>query len=905
MLPLAGDIGLRVNLLSVVLSAFSILILYLSIVRIIRAWRGPEKNLTDQALVYSAGVVGALALAFSHSVWFNAVEAEVYAVSMFFTALVYYLALVWLDHTDTSLGNRLLLFIFYLIGLSSGVHLLNVLALISITYIVAFQKRPATFGNFILTGVIGSLVILAIYPGIIQGLPALINMTSVWVVLVLLAAMVGGAVYCLKHDKRVTAFALLSALLVILGYSTFYLIKIRSGLNPFLDENDPETWGKLLSYLNREQYGSESLMLTIFDRKAPFWEYQIKKMYLRYLGWQFLDFPRFLAIPFLLGIIGAVHHFYREAKGAFVVLSLFLMTGLAVVLYLNQDDPQPRERDYAYVGSFYAFAIWIGIGVVGLYDMLKDWLKNISPLTIALPLAGLCIAAVPLNMVLRNYHSHDRSGNYVAWDYSYNLLQTCEPNAVLYTNGDNDTFPLWYLQVVEGIRTDVRVANLSLLNTGWFIQQIRDKEPKVPMTPKITNNYIDNVIESREITGLLDRRWQQKRRVSIDGPTVGSPPLVWDVPATLSYPVGQGGKTEYFLRVQDYMILNTIAAARWQMPLYFAVTVPEGNLLGLHDMRTASKNFLAMEGLAFKLWPDPAPLNDLDRMADNLFNRYRYRNLDNPHINYDDNILKLLGNYRQALLQLAFHYFSEAGEDRAKPDPDADLPLQDRIDKFHELSPRVKSLTSLDFMNKILPEDIIPINYDVISLQIGRLYAQLGRPDQMKRRLDEFVNRGALTVQNAYEYGAYYLTEANAPDMARQMFNMALDSNASLDNCQRVAYTWLQFSPDTSYPNEIFRRYLEQNQDRASRLRVASQALTLGLEELAFSIYEPLWAADPGDRAAVYGLIECYQRKGNVERALTLVRDWLGAYPGDSLMIGRRDELQKLGKQPLGALPAR
>ncbi len=900
MLPLAEDIGRRVNLISVLVSALTVMLLYLCIVRLARIWRGEEKTVSDKIAVYGSAAVGALALAFSHSFWFNAVEAEVYSISMFFTALVFYLALRWLDSSDTPTGNRILLFIFYLIGLSSGIHLLNVLALMSITYIVAFKKIDEfTFGKFIITGIVGSVVILVIYPGIIQGLPTLIAKSgsfSYGSVIILLILLVWATIEFVRRDKRLPALASLSALLVILGYSTYLIIKIRSGQNPFLDENDPETWSRLLSYLNREQYGSESLFLTIFDRKAPFWSYQIDKMYIRYFGWQFFEPARFFMLPFLLGIVGAVHHFFRDKKSAFVVLILFFMTGLAIILYLNQPDPQPRERDYSYVGSFFAFAIWIGLGALALVEIISESLKSKKLVVLAGSVIAICLIAVPLNMFIKNYESHSRAGNYVAWDYSYNLLNTCAKDAILFTNGDNDTFPLWYLQTVDGVRTDVRVVNLSLFNTGWFIKQIRDKEPKVPLPAKITDDYIDNVIESREVEGLLHRKWQERRKVRIAGPTADDPGMVWEVPATLSYPLG-AGQTGHFLRVQDFMILNAMVANNWKLPIYFAVTVSDQNLIGLRSITDTSRNFLRMEGLAFRVMPHPTDLIDPELMAKNLMQNYKYRNLNNPDVHYDGNILKLLGNYRQGLLQLALHYMTKADQSvviYSDTLAERGLSLSERIERFDELSPRTKALTALEFMEEIIPEEYIPIRHELISIQLGRLYSQLGYPERTTERLDRLVEQKDLTPQKALEYGTYYLSDARNPERARELFDFSLQHNRSLENLQRIAYTWIQLSDDTTYAADLFRRFLEMDDNHQSRLRIASQALMFGLDGLAFSIYEPMLQINPEDGEAVRGMVEYYQRTGDYKRSLNLVDSWIVRHPDDPVMNRKRNELSRL-----------
>lgn len=897
LLPLASDIGLRVNMMSPIVSALTVLFLYLSIVRLIRAYHGREQTTAHKITVYGAGLVGALAFAFSTSFWFNAVEAEVYAMSMFFTAIVFYLALRWLDVADQPQGNAILLFIFYLFGLSSGVHLLNVLTIPALTYIVAFYKYPVNVKTFLIAGLIGCVLTLAIYPGIIQGFPFLILKLSIWGVIVLLGLMLWAAYWCYKNDKRILAMSLIVVLLVMLGYTTFFYIKIRSGLNPFLDENDPETWASLLAYINREQYGSESLFLGMFKRNAPFWSYQIRDMYFRYLGWNFFEPARLFAIPLLLGLIGMFHHFYRDKKNALVILALFFMTGLAIVLYVNQDDPQPRERDYSYVGSFYAFAVWIGLGALALIETAQTYLRQIKREWVTGGTVGILLLAAPVNMLVQNYDQQDRRGNYVAWDYSYNLLNTCEPNAIIYTNGDNDTFPLWYLQVVDNVRPDVRVVNLSLLNTGWFVRQIRDKEPKCPMTAKITDNYIKNVIDSREVEGLRDRIWAQTRKVQVQGLTPSSPKLVWDVPGPLAYPVGAGGRYEYFLRVQDLMILNTIAqnaSDGWAKPIYFAVTVSDNNLCGLRNLREPNKNYLAMEGLAFRLHPEPVGLIDPRRVAENMMRVYKYRSIKDRSVYFDDNVLRLLGNYRQGLIQLAYHWIQQAEYADDYDSTGVDMPLKDRVEQFEVLPLRIKALTALEFMDSAIPDDRVPIKYDFLALEIGRRYAQLGRPDQMRRILDRIVKEDTLTAQKALEYGTYYLTEAQSPDRARELFELSLSESQTLENIYRIGYMWLQFGGDTAWLKGLYDSYLAKDDSRMTRLKVAGHTMNLGMLDVALGIYEPLWRADPGDGAAVQGLVECHKRRGDLNQALTYVNDWLGAYPDDSNMVRKRAELLAL-----------
>lgn len=908
MLPLAENVGLRVNLVSTVVSAFTVLFLYLCLVRLIRAWRGREETIADMITIYGGSVVGAFAFAFSHSFWFNAVEAEVYSVSMFFTAVTFYLALWWLDYADKPYGNKILLLIFYMVGLSCGIHLLNVLALISVTYIIAFRKVEANTKNFLLTGLIGTAVILVIYPGIIQGLPLLIEKLSIWSVVLVLILLVWLSWEFIRRERRIPALATLSILLVIVGYSTYLIIKIRSGLDPFLDENNPETWSGLLAYLNREQYGTESLFLAMFKRKAPLWSYQINHMYIRYFSWQFFDMNKLYMLPFILGIIGAVHHFYRDAKGAFTVLALFIMTGLAILLYLNQDDPQPRERDYAYVGSFFAFSIWIGTGAVALADTVRENFRKLKPSIASSAVILLCVIAVPLNMWVKNYDTHDRSGNFVAWDYAYNLLMSCDQDAILYTNGDNDTFPLWYMQVVEGVRPDVRVANLSLLNTGWFIKQIRDKYPVAPMTSRITDRYIENVIEARDATSLLDRRWQPVRRVSVAGPTPEDPKLVWSVPATLSIPVGSG-RTEHFLRVQDQMILNTIVANQWERPIVFAVTCPDNNLIGLRNVKDLSQNYLSMEGLSFSLIPYSTPEINPEKMAYNMLKLYKYRNVNNSDMHFGESQLKLLGNYRQAFLRLAYYYVTETTELKA-PDSTSlnrltelldgrsieEISLDDRVEIFDELPIKYKALTVLDFLEDRIPERLVPVKYDFITTQIGQLYARLGHFDELAWRLEMLAEKGRVNSQSAFEYGAYFLTEPNEPEMARKFFEISLAQDPSFENHKKIALTCVQLSDDQNYPTEVLRRFLRMDPSRQGQMRVGEQALRLMLGDLSLEIFNLMFKENPDDIIAAALLIESHKLLRNYEVALGIANEWLGTHPGDSSMIKQRQELLRIVK---------
>ncbi len=815
MIPFVEDIGLRVNFISPLLSAFAAMFTYLIIVRLIEMWQGKAASVEQQIIHYASGAIGALAFAFSDSQWFNSVEAEVYAASLFLTAIVVWMILVWAENSDDPNSDRWILMIFYTIGLAIGVHLLNVLTLITVFMIIYFQRKKITLESAVFFSAFAALSFIAIYPGIVKGIPFLLNEVGFLPVFAAPVVLIFAIRYTVLNKQRLTSLVLVSFLLVLIGYSTYSLIYIRSGLNPEIDENAPDTTEKFVKYLNREQYGDWS----IFDRKASLerspnaalytanprtataaevnkflWDYQIKKMFVRYFGWQFIgkgdakgpdgliadtiSFRGLLGLPFLLGLIGLLHHFWRDWRRASAVMILFIMTGIAIVIYLNQIDPQPRERDYAYTGAFFAFALWIGIGASAILENIRDFLhletrKRNNILALA---AVVMIAAIPAKMFAFNYFEHSRDGNYVAWDYSKNILESCEPNAIVFTNGDNDTFPLWYLQTVEGIRRDVRVVNLSLLNTSWYIKQLRDFEPK------ITIKLGDKALEQ-----ISPMPWKEKKTVTIQVPdevlakwmdkdkiTDAHREMRFELGPTL---MGQG------IRVQDIMILHILAENKFKRPVYFAVTVSPDNKVGLG-------NYLRMDGLAFRVLPVKKPKDGIDPevLSDRIFNRFAYRNLDNPDVYYNDNIIALLGNYRSAFLRLA-QYQLETERDKDK------------------------ALKTLDHMETVIPEEVIPPADFRYSLMIGQMYQAAGRPEELKRRLDKVAwdartpaNERArfifLYAQQLKDYeGAVKLAQdiaKNNPQMRQAYYSYLIDllrKSGQTGYSTELIDEWLQFDP--------------------------------------------------------------------------------------------------------------
>jgi len=783
MVPYVQDIGLRVNMISVLVSAFSVMFTYLIIVRLLRTFMGIPQKFEEKLVVYSGGVIGALGFAFTDSFWFNAVEAEVYAGSLFFTAIVVWLILVWTERADEPGGDKVLLLIAYVMGLATGVHLLNILAIPCLFLIIYFRKNELQVSTFLLWSAVAAAIFGLIYPGVVKGIPWLIREFSFAAVGLFLLAMAAGAWYAVRNNRRVISLLLMAGVLITIGYSTYMTLYIRSGLSPSINENHPNTPAKLVSYLNREQYGD----IPVSQRRAPMWSYQLKKMYIRYFAWQFVgqgntlgrdnyitevwSYRGLMGLPFLVGLLGMLYHFKLDWKRASSILALFIMTGVAITIYLNQEDPQPRERDYAYVASFFAFAIWIGMGASALLELVLAYIHRSALLRkvgVVLMLAVL-VLAVPVNLLSNNYHDHDRTGNYVAYDYSYNILQSCEQNAILFTNGDNDTFPLWFLQYVYNIRRDVRVVNLSLLNTNWYIKQLRDEEPRVPIS------YSDDQVDA--LQAIL---WEKPRPIKVDvaRETVlkllaesednsGLKPQ--DIPAKPAVAF-ELANTKVIsghpvLLVQDRMVMHIIAANKFKKPIYFAVTVAGANMLNLDNRRNVKggKNYLRMDGLVFRVMPYSGPFTFMSprKMETNLFEKFQYRNLNNPNVHYTNNIKGLLQNYRSAFIRLTNHYQTEGEKEKA--------------------------LAVLDKMEEVLPESIIPLRDYRLSLNFGRIYADAGRPEELERRLQNVLTNYALAPTEKVFLAEYYRQELKEPARAESLVVSVLDQYPDVPQ----SYSWL------------------------------------------------------------------------------------------------------------------
>ncbi|NQS97184.1 MAG: DUF2723 domain-containing protein [candidate division Zixibacteria bacterium] len=1042
-LPTASDIGFRVNLLSVLFSSFSLMFLYLATVRLIRMYRGPDKSGEDSFIVGAGAFIGTLILGFSYSFWFNSVEAEVYSASTFFTAIALWLILKWQDYSDQPKGDKILLFIAYTIGLATGIHLLNLLALWALFMIIYFHKFKFTWAGFILQLIIASVTFFVIYPGVVKYIPSSMLSISVWAPVIIIIALIFALRWFHNNRNRIVAVSLAAILLVILGYSTYGVIYIRSSLNPVIDENDPDNLERLVYYMNREQYGKIDPLdrnpfkhnwagnawsgeIEKYKNKINtgnsgwiewnyFWRYQVNYMYNRYFLWQFVgmkgdnqgagvDFTKFLALPLLLGFIGMAVHFQRDGKRAFAILTLFVMTGYGVIVYLNQ-GPQPRERDYSYVGSFYAFAIWIGIGASYLLELVRNYLKK-SPNLRKLGLyasSALIVAVVPGNMLVKNFNMSKRTGNYVAWDYSYNILQSCAPDAIIFTNGDNDTFPLWYLQEVEGVRKDIRVVNLSLLNTGWYIRQLRDQEPKVPISFK--DDYIEKYIDAHDITALRRRYWPEgKREVSIKIPE-GT--FQWEMSATTHLIVTEDDPGHNnFVRVQDWMILNIIQTNQSRRPIYFAVTVSNTNMIGL-------RSYLVMEGLAFRLTQNEEKnIIDPECLRVNIFEEFEghYRNLGNPETYFNSNIIKLLQNYRTAFLQLAFYHYqqrepgldpyvspllrisdivnpsafmvkladnddpvtryirenlttealqklqiekdsdspsnallktivdelnrllkgeslynkrrfagielssdiqesldsSPRGErlialnrallEEAYPDEIAEslyMPLEGQYVIYDSLSSNAKVNLVLRWMEEKIPEETIPLHNEDINIQIGKIFFDIGYPEEFEKRLEKLVGQ-TDDWQKKMRYAAMYQQWLNDTDKASALLLETLEQVRGNDKASVEIAALLGNIGHTEQASGILDDILAVNPTDDIKLDVASAYYQLRMDSSAILLYQEMLARNSANGQAIGGLLSIYERMGDYQSALDLVDKWLKYSPYDTLAQKRRAFYQKM-----------
>ena len=973
-----GDVAqaaIWVNRMSAMFSAATILFLFWTITALTKKFvcrdnlhkDTDRENITlgQTITILGAGIVGALAYTWSDTFWFSAVEAEVYAFSSFMTAIVFWLILKWERHAAGVEGDRYIILLAYIIGLSIGVHLLNLLTLPAIVLVYYFKKHPdATLKGTLGALIVSVLMVFFILYGMIPGMVKLCSMTELFFVntlgfsfnsgtvfyffFVLLVLGIGIALMYRKDlnpriqqsillagivlsgvpfagegwliglgvtavlaimifwlgerlNARLCSNVLLCLLTILVGYSTFAQIIIRSSAQLPMDQNSPDEIFSFSKYLNREQYGESPLFygqtfassvmrdasgnviseqgaplygkkvkmspdepdqyeltgyrekykynyMTLFprmhssmpnhvsgykewsgfDEKDPahtvvgkdgktlkgipsfadnltyFFRYQVNFMYWRYFMWNFsgresdvqsygevdrgraicgiplldellFDVPDqstlpssiadnkghnvFYMLPLLLGIIGLIYQSFagREGiQGFWVVFFLFFMTGLAIVIYLNQTPYQPRERDYAYAGSFYAFAIWIGMGVAGVAAMLQKAIKN--PVAAAGIASVICLF-VPFQMVGQTWDDHDRTGRYTARDFGRNYLSSLEPNAIIFTNGDNDTFPLWYAQEVEGYRTDVRVCNLSYLQTDWYINQMKSQAYESEPLPielrkdqyahdKLNYAHLVQILDGEQPLhyamnflysddpkykqlpnyGKLDYLPTKKFTIEVDPKEVLASPVisVRDSSELINEMVIDLSSKNYITKneIAVLSMIDGISRTGWKRPIYFATTVGSDMYMGLN-------RYFRLVGLAYQIVPlanGGTSTPDIDKSYDNLMNKFEWGNIQDTTIYLDENNRRMCRTQRMMFCTL--------------------------IEQLLSIGDMVRALKATEFCDKTIPAANIP--YEYTSLTLAQAYYRCGKPEEGRRIITTVIEQNeeylswALTLEPRY-----------------------------------------------------------------------------------------------------------------------------------------------------------
>lgn len=868
-IPFFENVGFKINLISVFSSALAVFFLFLVTVKLINNYKGKRpETLLDAITTYTAAAIGALSLCFSDTFWFNGVEAEVYAFSTFLVAAITYLILRWHERADNKDSEKYILGIAYLVGLSTGVHLMSVLAIVPVVMIIFFRKymedeetlkktayiflihaaiilvlaliwwsgettasaptneqyidfdtkfklmflgvsalimgiywkRIFNRNSFYMPIIIGGVALFATYPVIVKYLPSIMTaigkeniVTEIFIFMAILALLAYVVNYSVKKNKPTMHVIFMSAIFILIGFTTFSLVIIRANQDPPMNENEPKTFPLLEKYLNREQYGdfptfkrrfsSEPHQQGIFTNYKSdldfFYSYQMNHMMTRYWLWNYAgregwvqddganiapfnflgnivgrviavnfegDFSYSLfGIPFLVGLFGIYHHFRRDWKMASVFMIMFILLGYLTAFYQNQQQPQPRERDYFYVGAFFVFSIWIAIGVRGFADLLQEKIKD-RALSRAFVVGILLFSfiLIPVRMLQANFFTHDRSRNWVPWDYSYNILQSAAPGAILFTNGDNDTFPLWYLQDVEGVRRDVKVVNLSLVNTDWYIRQLKNNDPygvgtvNIRMSEAQINQLRPMQWDPVDVTIKTprpdsDKTWEDiyNEYAITDSSILKAGVLTWKMPNSLTF-----GNVKA-IRVQDIMVKEIIEANNWQRPIYFAVTCSDDSKIGLQD-------YLKMEGMTFRLVPErrlpgrefvneevlKLQLTGSTEASKDYKPGFRYTGLNDPTIFLDENHTRMIQNYRNGFMRLAVHYRGLGKNDLV--------------------------VETLDNMNEKLPYEYLGIDNGLL-FEVANLYYTSGAKEKYKQVIAD-VEKTALEEleKNPSDVSSYY-----------------------------------------------------------------------------------------------------------------------------------------------------
>jgi hypothetical protein len=918
--PDPSKAAFMVNSLSAIASAATIMLLYWSIVHLARKLFSSDKLTNgEQIAVWGSGLVGALAFAFTDSFWFSAVEGEVYALSSFFTAAVFWAILKWENVADQKNADRWIVLIAYLVGLSTGVHLLNLLAIPAIGMVYYFKKYEFSWKGAVIALAVSVLILAGIQyviiPGIARtafifdkmfvngfGLP--FNSGILFMIVAIIAALVWAVRYTRKKNLPVWNLATTVVIAILIGYSSFALIIIRASANPPMNQNHPNNAFALLRYLNREQYGDRPLVYgpyynapaiatdgekpqynevdgkykhtgslgggTVYDSKMEtifprmyssqsrhiqaykewgkikgkpvsirergqvktvmkptfgenlrfFFSYQIGHMYMRYFMWNFVgrqndiqgnggfsngnwisgikfldeakvgpgeNMPEFMKndpsrntyyfLPLLFGLVGMFFQYNRGKtgkEGFAVTMLLFIFTGLAIVVYLNQYPFQPRERDYAYTGSFYAFAIWIGLAVPAFYTGIKKVLKGVPGATVV---TLVSLVLVPGVLASENWDDHDRAGRYMTRDYAKNYLESCAPNALLFTYGDNDTFPLWYVQEVEGVRPDIKIINLSYLGMDWYIRQqtmaTYDAKP-VPFTYKPEQYYMGNrdiVLFQERIKGAIELSEAMKFLGSNDVRTkvkVSSGEMLDFFPSRnfkitvdkqkalesgTVKPENAGAIVDEitftikknYVSKSEMAILNIIAANNWQRPIYIDHSL-------LHTGSIFFTDYLQFEGLAYRFVPIKTKRKgiamgrvDVDILYDNVMNKFEWGNVNDPDVYIDEY------NKKELKIIQARYMFARLAQG-----------LLDQKDS-------TRAIEVVDRMLELFPDKKIPLSFD--SFPAAEIYYRAGETEKANE-LVRVLAKNSLAMLRYYILLPEKFARHTKNDQSREMQNL-------------------------------------------------------------------------------------------------------------------------------------
>jgi hypothetical protein len=632
---------------------------------------------------------------------------------------------------------------------------------VSIIFMGAMWKRIFHRNSFYIPLIAGGVILLLAYPGVVKGIPAILlamggegALTNLLIFIAIIALVVYVIYWSAKNKKSTLNLGATALLFALLGFTTYATIIIRSNDNPPMNENQPHNFNKLMYYLDREQYGDFPIFKRRFSSEPHqqgiytnyssdldfMWNYQIDHMFNRYIGWNFIgkvstvqdsgvNWKQFYAIPFIIGVLGFYFLFRKNWKMGSAWLILFIFMGYLIMFYQNQQQPQPRDRFYFYPGALFVFAACIAIGVREIADLAIQKIKDANlGRTTAFACLGVFLLLIPGNMLRTNYFSHDRSKNWLPWDFAYNLLQSCKPDAILFTNGDNDTFPLWYLQDVEGVRTDIRVVCLSLANTDWYNEQLKNTSPYGAL--KVKFSMTDDVIEQlgpqewkTRPTAIAVSKDAIKKFNVTDTSVINSGQLIWSLKPTIEMGGVQG------LRVQDLVVKDIVQNNTWDRPIYFASTCSPDCFIGLDD-------YLQIEGLASRLIPQKrtiavnvnAELTKEDLLSENpSYSKtfkpgFKFRGLNNKNISFDDTESRLIQNYRDAFIQLAYYYHGVENDN-------------------------VSCVNVLDEMEKKMPSAVVPMDYRLLY-DVGNLYAQAGAIDKYRKVADEVIPQAMESLKD-------------------------------------------------------------------------------------------------------------------------------------------------------------